>query len=93
MTVEINYSDAADDAARSPARTVAVAQLALLLRARTLVDVDCWSNVPGQPIPPGAIVTELGRRLAELAETTTPAAKPPRVRKRAAVGAAQEGAA
>ena len=30
-------------------------QLAWLLRAHTLVDVDCWSRVPGQPLPPGMI--------------------------------------
>ncbi|MFH1602529.1 MAG: 2-oxoacid:acceptor oxidoreductase subunit alpha [Pseudomonadota bacterium] len=30
-------------------------QLAILLRARYLVDVDCWSEVKGQPIKPGTI--------------------------------------
>ena len=91
VTVEINYSDRPGDPLIT-GENRRRAQLAMLLRERTLVDVDCWSNVAGLPISPGAIVTELGRRLAELAETTTPAAKPPRVRKRAAVGAAQEGA-
>ena len=27
----------------------------MLLRARYLVDVDCWSEVQGQPIKPGTI--------------------------------------
>jgi 2-oxoglutarate ferredoxin oxidoreductase subunit alpha len=27
----------------------------MLLRARTLIDVDCWSEVKGQPIKPGSI--------------------------------------
>ena len=91
MTVEINYSDRPGDPLVT-GENRRRAQLAMLLREHTLVDVDCWSNVAGQPIPPGAIVAELERRLAELAEATTPAAKPPRARKRAAVAAAQEGA-
>jgi len=27
----------------------------MLLRARFLIDVDCWSEVRGQPITPGTI--------------------------------------
>jgi 2-oxoglutarate/2-oxoacid ferredoxin oxidoreductase subunit alpha len=27
----------------------------MLLRARYLVDVDCWSEVRGQPIKPGSV--------------------------------------
>jgi 2-oxoglutarate ferredoxin oxidoreductase subunit alpha len=30
-------------------------QLAWLLRAQTLVDVDCWTRVLGEPLQPGAI--------------------------------------
>jgi len=54
MTVEINYSD-------DPAHEMIdennrrYANLAWLLRARYLIDVDCWSNVHGQPIKPGSI--------------------------------------
>ena len=54
MTVEINYSD-------NPAHEMIdennrrYANLAWLLRARYLLDVDCWSNVHGQPIKPGSI--------------------------------------
>ena len=41
----------------------ATAQLAWLLRAETLVDVDCWSRVPGQPLPPQMIEAALRSRL------------------------------
>jgi hypothetical protein len=39
------------------------AQLALLLRAQTLVDVDCWSVVYGHPLQPGMIHQVLLQRL------------------------------
>jgi 2-oxoglutarate ferredoxin oxidoreductase subunit alpha len=51
MTVEINYSDDADDPFVSPENR-RYAQLARILRSNTLVDVDCWSRVPGVPLPP-----------------------------------------
>jgi 2-oxoglutarate ferredoxin oxidoreductase subunit alpha len=38
--------------------------LAMLLRSRYLVDVDCWSEVRGRPIKPGSICAELRKRLA-----------------------------
>jgi 2-oxoglutarate ferredoxin oxidoreductase subunit alpha len=63
MTVEINYSDPADDPEISP-EARCYAQLSWLLRATTLVDVDCWSRVPGVPLSPGEIERELRRRLA-----------------------------
>ncbi len=62
MTVEINYSDPADD----PLVTVENrrrAQLARLIRSRTLCDVDCWSNVHGQPLHPRDIYDEIIGRL------------------------------
>ncbi len=54
MTVEINYSDEPDmpyitDENRRRG------QLAWLLRGSTLVDVDCWTRVIGEPLRPGAI--------------------------------------
>jgi 2-oxoglutarate ferredoxin oxidoreductase subunit alpha len=54
MTVEINYSDVAD----TP--TVAgdgrrYGQLAWLLRAETLCDLDCWSQARGHPLQPAAV--------------------------------------
>ncbi|UCF66228.1 MAG: 2-oxoacid:acceptor oxidoreductase subunit alpha [Acidobacteriota bacterium] len=62
MTVEINYSDDEDDPYTVP-ETRRYAQLAWVLRARTLAPVDCWSRVPGIPLPPGQIEAELRRRL------------------------------
>ena len=59
MTVEINYSDRGASAADGRRR---YAQLAWLLRSHLACDVDCWSGVPGVPLPPGAIAGELKRR-------------------------------
>jgi 2-oxoglutarate ferredoxin oxidoreductase subunit alpha len=62
MTVEINYSDDPD----SPLvhdENRRRAQLARHLRSETLVDVDCWSSVPGVPLPPESVERELRRRL------------------------------
>lgn len=63
MTVEINYGDDPEDPLITPANR-RYSQLAWLLRARTLTDVDAWSRVPGQPLPPGMIEDELRRRLS-----------------------------
>jgi 2-oxoglutarate ferredoxin oxidoreductase subunit alpha len=62
MCVEINYSDDLTDPyiTRENRR---FSQLAWLLRARTLVDVDCWSWVPGQPLRPGEILDAIQHRL------------------------------
>jgi 2-oxoglutarate ferredoxin oxidoreductase subunit alpha len=61
LTVEINYSDDPDDPfiSRENRR---YSQLTWLLRARTLVDLDCWSRVPGQPLRPGEIMTAVRQR-------------------------------
>jgi 2-oxoglutarate ferredoxin oxidoreductase subunit alpha len=67
LTVEVNYSDQMGDPyINSESRRYS--QLAMLLRCQTLVDVDCWSQVPGSPIPPGDIRRELRRRLAMIEE-------------------------
>lgn len=62
MTIEINYSDA-PDAPLINRENRRYSQLAWVLRAHTLTDIDCWSNVFGQPLQPGAIYKELTRRL------------------------------
>lgn len=62
LTVEVNYSDDPGDPYIT-AESRRYSQQAMLLRAHTLVDVDCWSRVPGSPIPPGVIEAELRRRL------------------------------
>ncbi len=67
MTVEINYSDDPqaplinDDTRR-------YAQLAWLLRAHTLMDIDCWSAVFGAPLQPGMIYKVLLKRLTAMNE-------------------------
>jgi 2-oxoglutarate ferredoxin oxidoreductase subunit alpha len=62
MTVEISYSDDPKDPLID-ADSRRYAQLAWLLRARTLVDVDCWARVPGQPLPPGLIEVAIREHL------------------------------
>ncbi|MBD80992.1 MAG: 2-oxoglutarate oxidoreductase [Crocinitomicaceae bacterium] len=62
MTIEINYSDKADaDGITEDNRRYA--QLAWILRARTLVDVDCYSNVMGQPLSPKKVLREIKQRI------------------------------
>jgi len=55
MTVEINYSDDPGDPYITEENRRR-GQLAWLLRASTLVDVDCWTRVLGEPLRPGAIL-------------------------------------
>jgi 2-oxoglutarate ferredoxin oxidoreductase subunit alpha len=55
MTVEINYSDDPDDPFITDENRRR-GQLAHLLRASTLVDVDCWTRVLGEPLRPGVIL-------------------------------------
>ena len=70
MTVEINYSDdPADPFITTENRRRG--QLAFLLRAQTLVDVDCWTRVPGEPLRPAAIHDALRSAIANLARTGT----------------------
>ncbi len=54
MTVEINYSDPPGAPFITPENRRR-GQLSWLLRAATLVDVDCWTRVLGEPLRPGAI--------------------------------------
>jgi 2-oxoglutarate ferredoxin oxidoreductase subunit alpha len=54
-TVEINYSDRLGEPYIT-SENRRMGQLAMLLRASTLVDVDCWTRVPGQPLRPKQIV-------------------------------------
>ncbi len=55
MTVEINYSDEPDGPFVTH-QNRRRGQLSWLLRAQTLVDVDCWTRVLGEPLRPGAIL-------------------------------------
>ncbi len=54
MTVEINYSDQPGDPFITDENRRR-GQLAMLLRAQTLCDVDSWTRVPGEPLRPGLI--------------------------------------
>ena len=65
MTIEINYSDDLGSPLINEENR-RYAQLALVLRAHTLVDVDCWSKVPGHPLQPGTIGKVIDSRLAEI---------------------------
>jgi len=58
LTVEVNYSDEVGAPYITP-DSRRYSQLAQILRSHTLVDVDCWSRVPGSPIPPGVIAEVL----------------------------------
>ncbi|MDE3174099.1 MAG: 2-oxoacid:acceptor oxidoreductase subunit alpha, partial [Gemmatimonadota bacterium] len=62
MTVEINYSDEPDDPYVTDENRRR-GQLSVLLRNATLVDVDCWTRVPGEPLRPGAIVGAIRGRM------------------------------
>ncbi len=64
MTVEINYSDDPADPYITPENRRR-GQLAWLLRAHTLVDVDCWTRVPGEPLRPGDILEAIRTALAQ----------------------------
>jgi 2-oxoglutarate ferredoxin oxidoreductase subunit alpha len=59
-TVEINYSDDPEDPFISDENRRR-GQLCWLLRAQTLVDVDCWTRIYGEPLRPGAILQGIRR--------------------------------
>jgi 2-oxoglutarate ferredoxin oxidoreductase subunit alpha len=62
MTIEINYSDSIDNPQYTEASR-RYSQLAWVLRARTLTDVDCYSNVEGQPLSPFRIYDVIRKKL------------------------------
>jgi 2-oxoglutarate ferredoxin oxidoreductase subunit alpha len=64
MTIEINYSDNPDSPLISDENR-RYSQLALVLRAHTLIDVDCWSKVPGHPLQPGTLGKVIQANLIE----------------------------
>lgn len=61
-TVEINYSDKLGDPLITPENR-RYSQLSWVLRAQTLVDVDCFSNVLGQPLRPRQILDMIQEEL------------------------------
>jgi 2-oxoglutarate ferredoxin oxidoreductase subunit alpha len=62
MTVEINYSDDLESVDMDPGSRRR-AQLCRHLRSKLIMDIDCWSRVPGSPLPPGVIEQALRKRL------------------------------
>jgi len=65
ITVEGNWADDPNDPLIDESNR-RYSALAMLLRSRYLVDVDCWTEVRGRPIKPGTVHAELRRRLAYL---------------------------
>jgi len=63
MTVEINYSDDLGDPYITEENR-RHSQLCILLRSHTLVNVDCWTRVPGEPLRPAAILAAAANKLA-----------------------------
>jgi 2-oxoglutarate ferredoxin oxidoreductase subunit alpha len=55
ITIEGNWSDKLEDELIDEDNR-RYSALAMMLRARFLVDIDCWSEARGQPIKPGDIV-------------------------------------
>jgi len=64
MTVESNWSDDPSDEIVD-AENRRYSALAMMLRARTLIDVDCWTEVRARPIKPGIIAEALRAKLQE----------------------------
>ena len=67
VTIEGNWCDRPDDQLIDESNR-RYAALAMLLRARYLIDVDCWSEVKGQPIKPSTIRRVLSEKLNEKAK-------------------------
>jgi 2-oxoglutarate/2-oxoacid ferredoxin oxidoreductase subunit alpha len=64
MTVEGNWCDDPGEAIID-ADNRRFSALAMLLRARYLVDVECWCEVRGEPLKPGSIARAIRSRLGQ----------------------------
>jgi 2-oxoglutarate ferredoxin oxidoreductase subunit alpha len=64
ITIEGNWTDDPNDELIDETNR-RYSALAMLLRSRYLVDVDCWSEVRGRPIKPGTIYQVANGRLAQ----------------------------
>jgi 2-oxoglutarate ferredoxin oxidoreductase subunit alpha len=67
MTIEGNWSDRPQDELIDETNR-RYSAVATLLRARYLIDVDCWSEVMGQPIKPSTICRVIRDQLKKQAE-------------------------
>ena len=63
MTVEANWCDRVDDEIIDETNRRHSA-LAMLLRSRYLIDVDCWCEVRGQPVKPGSVERAMLEKLS-----------------------------
>jgi 2-oxoglutarate ferredoxin oxidoreductase subunit alpha len=68
MTVENNWADDPRDPLIDE-NNRRYSALAMLLRARFLVDVECWTENRGRPIKPGTVYAAIRDRLAQMEET------------------------
>ncbi len=64
ITVESNWSDDPNDEIID-AENRRYSSLATMLRARTLIDIDCWTEVRGRPIKPGIVADVLRAKLKQ----------------------------
>jgi 2-oxoglutarate ferredoxin oxidoreductase subunit alpha len=62
LTIETNWSDRPEDTIIDETNR-RYSALALLLRSRYLVDIDCWSQVSGEPIKPSTICDVIRKRI------------------------------
>lgn len=76
MVVEGNWSDRLEDELVDEENR-RYSNLGWLLRARFLIDVDCWGQVRGQPIKPGAIEAAARARLGRTDEPVPDGAPAP----------------
>lgn len=63
LTIENNWCDSPDDEMVDETNR-RYSALAMLLRSRYLVDVDCWSECRGTPLKPSTVKDVISRRLA-----------------------------
>ncbi len=64
MTIEGNWSDRPEDKIIDETNR-RYSSVAILLRSRYLVDIDCWSEVKGEPIKPGTIRRVMSDKLKQ----------------------------
>lgn len=67
LAVELNYSDEPGDPLVTEENR-RYSQLAMLLRSHTLMDIDCFSLVPGRPFMPREILEVIYREIGKLEE-------------------------
>ena len=66
-TIETNWSDRSEDELIDEDNR-RYSALALMLRSRFLVDIDCWSEARGQPIKPATICRVIREKLSSRPE-------------------------